>query len=159
MKLDINPLHPVFAAEVINIDLRNPATQDLIGQIESAMNQYAVLVLRNQQIDDEQQLAFARAIGPLEPTPAVVEGHRRRLKHDEMVDISNLEIDGSIIDTNDRRRMFNLGNLLWHSDSSFNRRRPNTRCCMRARFRLKEATRSSPTCARHGMPFLRRPGN
>jgi alpha-ketoglutarate-dependent 2,4-dichlorophenoxyacetate dioxygenase len=119
MKLDIRPLHPIFAAEVVNIDLRTPATPEVINQIETAMNEYAVLVLRDQRIDDEQQLAFARAMGPLEPTPAVVEGHRRRLKHDEMVDISNLEIDGSIIAADDRRRMFNLGNLLWHSDSSF----------------------------------------
>jgi alpha-ketoglutarate-dependent 2,4-dichlorophenoxyacetate dioxygenase len=119
MKLDIRPLHPVFAAEVVNIDLRAPAAPDVIEQIETAMNQYAVLVLRDQRINDEQQLTFARAMGPLEPTPAVVEGHRRRLKHDEMVDISNLDVDGSIIETNDRRRMFSLGNFLWHSDSSF----------------------------------------
>jgi alpha-ketoglutarate-dependent 2,4-dichlorophenoxyacetate dioxygenase len=36
-----------------------------------------------------------------------------------MVDISNLDLDGSVIASDDRRRMFNLGNLLWHSDSSF----------------------------------------
>jgi alpha-ketoglutarate-dependent 2,4-dichlorophenoxyacetate dioxygenase len=118
-QFDIQPLHPVFAAEVTGIDLRKPASADLIEQIEAAMNQHAVLVLRDQQINDEEQLAFARAMGPLEPIPAVIEGHRRRLKHDEMVDISNLDVDGSIIDTNDRRRMFALGNLLWHSDSSF----------------------------------------
>ena len=36
-----------------------------------------------------------------------------------MVDISNLDVDGSILGADDRRRMFNLGNRLWHSDSSF----------------------------------------
>jgi alpha-ketoglutarate-dependent 2,4-dichlorophenoxyacetate dioxygenase len=58
-------------------------------------------------------------MGPLEPAPAVVDQHLHRLKHREMVDISNLDLDGSVIAVDDRRRMFNLGNLLWHSDSSF----------------------------------------
>src|ERR1700674_2809046 len=119
MDFDIRPLHPVFAAEVLGVDLREPCSADLVTQIDDAMNRYAVVVLRDQRIDDEQQLAFARALGPLEPSPAVVDAHLQRLKHREMVDISNLEIDGSILATEDRRRMFNLGNRLWHSDSSF----------------------------------------
>ena len=117
--MEIRPLHPVFAAEIIGIDLRRPASAQLLERIEQAMNQYAVVAIRDQRIDDDQQLAFAAAMGPLEPTPAVVDGHLHRLKHKEMVDISNLDIDGAIIDTDDRRRMFGLGNLLWHSDSSF----------------------------------------
>jgi alpha-ketoglutarate-dependent 2,4-dichlorophenoxyacetate dioxygenase len=117
--LDIRPLHPVFAAEVIGVDLRQPPSRDLVAQIDAAMDRYAVLVLRDQDIDDDQQLGFARALGPLEPSPAVVDAHLHRLKHREMVDISNLEIDGSILGAEDRRRLFNLGNRLWHSDSSF----------------------------------------
>jgi alpha-ketoglutarate-dependent 2,4-dichlorophenoxyacetate dioxygenase len=117
--LDIRPLHPVFAAEVIGADLRQPPGRDLAAQIDAAMDRYAVLVLRDQDIDDDQQLAFARALGPLEPSPAVVDAQLHRLEHREMVDISNLEIDGSILGAEDRRRLFNLGNRLWHSDSSF----------------------------------------
>jgi alpha-ketoglutarate-dependent 2,4-dichlorophenoxyacetate dioxygenase len=119
MDLDIRPLHPLFAAEVIGVDLRDAPNATLVAQIDAAMDRYAVVVLRDQRIEDDQQLAFARALGPLEPSPAVVDAHLRRLKHREMVDISNLEIDGSILGTEDRRRMFNLGNRLWHSDSSF----------------------------------------
>jgi alpha-ketoglutarate-dependent 2,4-dichlorophenoxyacetate dioxygenase len=36
-----------------------------------------------------------------------------------MIDVSNLDKDGKPLERNDRRRMFNLGNRLWHSDSSF----------------------------------------
>ena len=121
MALDIRPLHPLFAAEAYGIDLRKPPSPSLVAQIDAAMNQYAVLVLRDQDIDDDQQFAFAKACGTLEPSPAVVDAHLHRLKHREMVDISNLDVDGSILETDDRRRMFNLGNLLWHSDSSFKR--------------------------------------
>jgi alpha-ketoglutarate-dependent 2,4-dichlorophenoxyacetate dioxygenase len=119
MDVQFRPLHPLFAAEVTGVDLREPPTADLVARIEAGMDQYAVLVLRDQDIDDDQQMAFARAMGPLEPTAAVVDVHLQRLRHAEMVDISNLEVDGSILDATDRRRMFNLGNRLWHSDSSF----------------------------------------
>jgi len=119
MDLDIRPLHPLFAAEVVGIDLREPPSPALVAAIDAGLDRYAVLVLRDQDIDDDQQLSFGKALGPLEPTPAVVAAHLHRLKHPEMVDISNLELDGSILGAEDRRRMFNLGNRLWHSDSSF----------------------------------------
>jgi alpha-ketoglutarate-dependent 2,4-dichlorophenoxyacetate dioxygenase len=119
VKLTTKPLHPLFAAEVTDIDLRLPATPQLVAAVDDAMNQYAILVVREQQFDDDQQMAFAKAMGPLEPTPAVVDQHLHRLKHREMVDIFNLDVDGAVIAADDRRRMFNFGNLLWHSDSSF----------------------------------------
>lgn len=119
MKLAVSPLHPVFAAEVTGLDLRMPQSPDLVAAIDDAMNQYAVVVVRDQHLDDDQQMAFSRAMGPLETAPAVVNQHLHRLKHKQMVDISNLDVDGSVIAADDRRRMFNLGNLLWHSDSSF----------------------------------------
>ncbi len=119
MSFIVKPLHPLFAAEITGIDLRTETTPDVVVSIDAAMDQYAVVVVRDQQFDDDEQLAFAKAMGPLEPSPAVVDQHLHRLKHREMVDISNLDVDGSVIATADRRRMFNLGNLLWHSDSSF----------------------------------------
>lgn len=119
MNFEVRPLHSLFAAEVEGVDLRQPPTPALVRLIDDAMDRHAVVVLRDQHIDDDQQLAFAKALGPLEPMQAVVDVHRQRLKHREMVDISNLEVDGSILAADDRRRMFNLGNLLWHSDSSF----------------------------------------
>ena len=119
MKLDLLPLHPVFAAEAIGVDLREPPTAQLCAAIDAAMDQCGVVVLRGQQINDEQEMAFARALGPLEPMPAQVGMEKQRLKHREMVDISNLEVNGSLLPADDRRRLFNLGNLLWHTDSSF----------------------------------------
>ena len=117
--MKIEPLHPLFAAEVGGVDLRKPPTPELAAAIHDAMNRYAVLVLPGQEIDDDQQLAFASALGKLEPVPAQIGLEKQRLKHREMVDISNLEVDGSILAADDRRRMFNLGNQLWHTDSSF----------------------------------------
>jgi alpha-ketoglutarate-dependent 2,4-dichlorophenoxyacetate dioxygenase len=64
-------------------------------------------------------MAFGAALGPIEQTRAVVDAHKHRLKHRQMNDISNLDVDGNLLAADDRRRMFNLGNQLWHSDSSF----------------------------------------
>ena len=119
MNINPRPLHPLFACAVTGVDLRDPPSAPLCAAIDAALDQYGVAVLRGQQINDEQQMAFARALGPLEPMPAQVGMEKQRLKDREMVDISNLEVDGSLLPADDRRRLFNLGNMLWHSDSSF----------------------------------------
>jgi len=119
MSLHLTPLHPLFAAEVHGLDLRDTPDASLCADIDRAMDQYAVLVFRDQHLDDDQQMAFGEALGPLEQTLGVIDLHKHRLKHHQMADISNLDLDGELLAADDRRRMFNLGNRLWHSDSSF----------------------------------------
>ncbi|MCK8787661.1 TauD/TfdA family dioxygenase [Roseomonas sp. NAR14] len=115
----LTPLTPVFAARMDGFDLRRPLTAAEAAAIEAAMDRYAVLVFPGQQLDDEQQLAFGSNFGPVEDTPTLVDQERRRLATARINDISNLGADGRILAADDRRRMFNLGNRLWHSDSSF----------------------------------------
>ena len=119
MALQLTPLHPLFVAEVKGIDLRQTPGPELCAEIDRAMDRYAVLVFRDQRLDDDQQMAFGQALGPLEQDRATVDVHKMRLKHQQMNDISNLDVDGNLLALDDRRRMFNLGNQLWHSDSSF----------------------------------------
>ncbi|MDB5374948.1 MAG: 2,4-dichlorophenoxyacetate monooxygenase [Belnapia sp.] len=119
MPLQLTPLHPLFAAEVQGVDLRQTPGPALCAEIDRAMDRYAVLVFRDQHLDDDQQLAFGEALGPLEQSRGVVDAHKMRLKHKQMADISNIDLDGKLLGADDRRRMFNLGNQLWHSDSSF----------------------------------------
>ena len=77
VKLDIRPLHPLFAAEITGLDLRTPPALALVNAIDSAMDQYAVCVLRDQHLDDDQQMAFAKALGKLEPSVAIVNQHQQ----------------------------------------------------------------------------------
>lgn len=116
--LTVRALHPVFAAEIRGLDLREPLTPDIATAIEQAVDRYAVVVFRDQQIDGDQQMAFAENFGTIEPTRANVGVEKDRLKPG-LNDISNLGADGSILAKDARRRIFNLGNRLWHSDSSF----------------------------------------
>lgn len=117
--LVVEAINGDFGAVVRGIDLTSPPDAALAKKVHHLMDTYAFLVLPEQHIDDDQEMAFAKALGTLEPTPAVVAADQRRLKHAEMIDISNLEVDGTILAADDRRRMFHLGNQLWHTDSSF----------------------------------------
>ena len=118
--MHLRPLHPVFAAEVTGIDLRQDLPDATIEAIEDAIAQYAVLVFPGQDITDDQQLAFSRRLGPLEETKGtgISKPHEMRL-HPAFADISNLNVDNTVLARDNRRRLYSLGNMLWHSDSSF----------------------------------------
>ena len=119
MTLRITPLHQHIGARAEGVDLRRALSADEAAQVEAAMDRHAVLVFPGQDIDDDQQMAFATNFGPLETTRATVDVAKQRLAHPLMNDISNLDENGEILGADDRRRMFNLGNRLWHTDSSF----------------------------------------
>jgi alpha-ketoglutarate-dependent 2,4-dichlorophenoxyacetate dioxygenase len=117
--LRLTPLGDGFAARVEGLDLRGALAPTLVAAITAAMDRHAVLVFPGQRFEDDQQLGFGRHFGAVEETPSLVDQSRRRLADNQVNDISNLGVDGKILPADDRRRMFNLGNLLWHSDSSF----------------------------------------
>jgi len=76
-------------------------------------------VFRGQRLDDTQLRDFAARFGPLEIGRAAANATRRRLKHPEIGDISNLDEDGRLRERDDRRRLDMLGNRLWHTDASY----------------------------------------
>ena len=118
--LSIRQIHPVFVGEVLGADLTRPLSPADVATIEAGMDRYAVLLVRDQDITDDQQMAFTLNFGAIESAPGgnITKPHEYRLKKG-MIDVSNLDKDGKPLERNDRRRMFNLGNRLWHSDSSF----------------------------------------
>jgi alpha-ketoglutarate-dependent 2,4-dichlorophenoxyacetate dioxygenase len=120
MSLSIQPITPHFAAKASGVDLRSKLTSAEVAAIEAGMDRYAVLVFLDQRIDDDEQLAFTRNFGEIEAAQGgnITKDHEYRLRHG-MIDVSNLDQHGQPYDRNDRRRMFNLGNRLWHSDSSY----------------------------------------
>jgi alpha-ketoglutarate-dependent 2,4-dichlorophenoxyacetate dioxygenase len=121
MSLLIHQIHPVFVGEVSGVDCREPLGPDVVAAIEAGMDQYAVLVFRDQRVTDEQQLAFTRQFGKLEnyATP----GHIKKASESRLApgiaDFSNLDRTGGIMSDRDRVWFFKLADRLWHSDSSF----------------------------------------
>ena len=120
MAMSLEALGPSLAARITGLDLTRPLGADHITAIEAGMDQHAVLVFPRQEITDEQQMAFTEYFGELESTAGgnVSKQDEARL-HEKIADVSNLDQHGKPLAHDDRRRMFNLGNQLWHSDSSF----------------------------------------
>jgi len=120
MSISVRQSHPVFAGEVSGVDLTKKLSRDEAAAIDAGMDQYAVLVFHDQKITDEQQVAFSRNFGEIELAVSsnITKPEERRLSL-ELADISNLDKGNKLLARDDRQRMFNLGNQLWHSDSSF----------------------------------------
>jgi alpha-ketoglutarate-dependent 2,4-dichlorophenoxyacetate dioxygenase len=120
MTIAIRQLHKHFVGEVSGLDLRKPLTEDEAREVEAAMDKYAVLVFHDQDITDEQQLAFALNFGERENRHGgtVTRKEDYRLSSG-LNDVSNLGKDGRPLPKDHRTHLFNLGNCLWHSDSSF----------------------------------------
>ena len=124
MTISIRPLDPAsrsfFAGEVSGIDIIRTLTAEQAAAIEQGMDQYGVLVFHDQRFDDKTQLAFSRNFGDLEEASGDLNwGKPRRIASGLVNDISNLDTDNQVLARDNRRRLFSLGNRLWHSDSSF----------------------------------------
>src|ERR1700733_601054 len=120
MTIAIRPLTPAFAADVAGVDLTRTLHADQVAALEAGMDRFAVLVYHGQAVTDEQQKSFSLNFGNLEQTEGgnVTQAKDKRLGA-FMADVSNLDANHRPLARDDRRRMFNLGNRLWHSDSSF----------------------------------------
>jgi alpha-ketoglutarate-dependent 2,4-dichlorophenoxyacetate dioxygenase len=120
MPLTIRQVGPCFAGEVTGIDLTKPLAADDIGAIHAGMDRYAVLIFHEQDFNDERQLAFTQSLGSIEL--AIGTSLRRPEEYrlpPTFADVSNLDQDNKPFAREDRRRLFGIGNRLWHSDSSF----------------------------------------
>jgi alpha-ketoglutarate-dependent 2,4-dichlorophenoxyacetate dioxygenase len=116
----IDPAHrPFFAGVVSGIDLTRPLSAAEIEGLHAGMDEYGMLVFHDQKIDDAQQLVLSRALGPLETATGDIAAPEDRRISMDLNDISNLDKHGRVVARDDRRRLFGLGNQLWHSDSSF----------------------------------------
>ncbi len=118
----VNPLHPLFGAEMIGADLTREPTPQLVAEVEAAMAKYAVLVVRDASITDEEQIRFSRQFGPLELPPHMgmkPMAARPRIRP-EMYDVSNLDENGDFLPQESLRLASNRANEEFHTDSSFN---------------------------------------
>ena len=112
--ISIAPLHPLFAAEVKDLDLSGPVEPAVLNDIRRAFAEFSVLVFRDQRVTDDQQLAFSREFGELETTKVGTPGAGSTL-----VVLTNIGPDGEIQAPTDRQVLNNRANQQWHADSSF----------------------------------------
>lgn len=122
MGLRIESIQPGadFVASVHDVDLREPLTEPDVAKLREGIDRYAVLLFKNQAINDEQQVAFSEQLGTLQPAIGnnVIAQQDRRLNA-QFSDVSNLDREGCVFEREDRGRLFGFGNRLWHTDASF----------------------------------------
>lgn len=114
MTLQIKALHPLFGAEIWGIRCES-VDQAILAEIREVFETYSLLVFRDQQLDDEGQVAFSRLFGPLQVTPKVNPGVGSYFARQSNLDINTNEV----IPADDRRMLHQKANYLWHSDSSY----------------------------------------
>lgn len=120
MAVTLRQIGPCFAAEVDGLDLTGPLSPEEVAAVHAGMDRYAVLVFHAQKLDDEQQLAFTRSLGDIEHAIGTSLRAPDELRlPTTFADVSNLDKHQKVFARDDRRRLFGLGNRLWHSDSSF----------------------------------------
>src|SRR6266403_1808150 len=120
MALTFRKLHPCFAAEVGPVDLKTVRDETTLARIRSGMDEFAVLVFRDQIWSDVEHLDFAQRLdGRLHTKLGISALQKNRLGNEALGDISNLDESGEIMKSDNRRRMYGLGNRLWHTDASF----------------------------------------
>jgi alpha-ketoglutarate-dependent 2,4-dichlorophenoxyacetate dioxygenase len=120
MALTFHRLHPSFVAEAGAVDLRRVHERATLDEIRAGMDEYAILVFRDQAFTDVEQLAFAQRFdGVLHSNTGAAVLGKNRFGNEALTDISNLDEKGEILRSEDRRRMYALGNRLWHTDASF----------------------------------------
>ena len=121
MNIETRTEFPDFVGFVSEIDLKKSLDNNLIKEIDNAINKFSVLVFKNQNINDNEQVRFTKYFGQIEASgnkSNITKAEDRRLSTD-LADVSNLDKNNKPFTQHDPRRIFNLGNRLWHTDSSF----------------------------------------
>ena len=120
MAVSVRQIHEHFVGEVSGIDISKPLSKDEVAAIQAGIDRHGVLVFHDQKLTDEQQMAFTLNFGALENAKGgnITKDKDKRLA-EGMNDVSNLGKDGKPLPADSRQQLFNIGNMLWHSDSSF----------------------------------------
>jgi alpha-ketoglutarate-dependent 2,4-dichlorophenoxyacetate dioxygenase len=120
MSVHVEPVSENFVATVSGVDLTASLSDGEVSEIVAAIDRYAVLVFHDQPVTQEQQVAFASSLGPLDygPTKALAT-IQTRLKEQALSDISNVDISGKVAARTHAQSVMNIGNMQWHSDASY----------------------------------------
>ncbi len=109
-------LHPDFGVRVTGLDLNSDLTDEIVGEIKTAIDDHSVVCFPDQDFDDDRQVAFTRLFGEPEPDHVAL-GQEGRINY--LGTIGNITDDGAKLGNSDKKTIFSTGNNMWHSDSSF----------------------------------------
>jgi len=114
----VKPLSPACGAEIVGLDLSRNLPQQTIDEIRRAWNEYIVLVFRDQDITEDEQLRFAARFGTLgarkQPPERLKERSSGVLQtNPNVMLVSNMRVDGKPVGA------FGDGDMWFHIDSGY----------------------------------------
>ena len=112
--MKINKLGAFIGVEIKDLDVTNIQDKKVIKEISELLSEFSVVIIRNQNISDDEHIRFSEFFGELELTKVGTDGSGSKL-----IILRNFDEDGNIVPPSDRQRLNNLANQEWHSDSSF----------------------------------------
>lgn len=118
MSVTTRALHPLFGVEALGIDVTR-LDEAAFEEVVALFEEHSVLLFRGQTLSDEAQIGFSRRFGPLETTIRSIASQAATPIH--VANLSNVDAEGRLIPTGDKRNLYNAGNQMWHTDSSFKR--------------------------------------
>ena len=107
-------LGKLIGIEITGLDTRIDLSENLKNEISDLLSEFSVVVIRNQNITNDQHIKFSEYFGNLELTKVGTDGSGSKL-----IILRNFDEEGNIVAPTDRQRLNNLANQEWHSDSSF----------------------------------------
>ena len=110
----INKLKKFMGVEINDLDITKILDIGIINEISELLSKFSVVVIRDQNITNDQHIKFSECFGNLEQTKVGTDGSGSKL-----IILRNFDEDGNIMPPTDRQRLNNLANKEWHSDSSF----------------------------------------
>ena len=110
----INKLKKFIGVEINDLDITKILDIGIINEISELLSKFSVVVIRDQNITNDQHIKFSECFGNLEQTKVGTDGSGSKL-----IILRNFDEDGNIVSPTDRQRLNNLANKEWHSDSSF----------------------------------------
>ena len=116
MSVTTRALHPLFGVEALGVDVTR-LDEAAFEEVVALFEEHSVLLFRGQLLSDEAQIGFSRRFGPLEITIRSIASQAATPIH--VANLSNVDAEGRLIPTGDKRNLYNAGNQMWHTDSSF----------------------------------------
>src|SRR6266850_681122 len=110
--IEIVPLSAALGAEIRGVEASRPLSDAEFQRILDAWHQHLVILLRGQQLDEEQQVRFAERFGELSP---IHTSHHSETNRAVMY-IGNRKKDGKIVGA------LPLGEMQFHSDQCYRER-------------------------------------
>lgn len=118
MTITVTPRHPALGAEVRGIDMHRPLNAETVKAVRDAWTRHLVLVFPDQQISDQEHVAFTRHFGE----PEIFHQTSLSLRSDRVREIflvSNVDEAGRLMRPSEPSQKQLSSSRQWHTDSSY----------------------------------------